>query len=131
MTFPRLMPDTFLLEGRGGNANESGGGGGGDGGRRMRTRGLQAPGLDFNQGHPATAIPETHARAQVFLTPHTLASVRFSSLVRGAAAPNSEQLWNFKCLHLSSDTVYIRAILDYQQGRRRAVTSEGKVRRSG
>lgn len=47
----------------------------------MRRRGLQAPGLDFNQGHPATAIPEWHARAQVFSYPtHTrFCAIQFTS----------------------------------------------------
>lgn len=79
MTIPRLMPDTFLWREEGKMQMRAaaelgmatGREGGREGGRRMRMRGLQAPGLDFNQGHPATAIPEsltrTHARARTGL----------------------------------------------------------------
>lgn len=50
MTFPQLMPDTFT-RGKKKNANEYG---------RVGLRGLRDRGLDFNQGHPATAIRAPH-----------------------------------------------------------------------
>lgn len=48
----------------------------------MHPRGLRAPGLDFNQGHPATASPEsnTHIHAQVFLISHTHTHTRFCAI---------------------------------------------------
>lgn len=145
MTIPRLMPDTFLwreegkMQMRAAVAAElgmaAGREGGREGGGRVREACRPRVWTLIKVTQQQQFQNHSHARTRTGLYyPRTLASVRFSPPVRRAAAPpapNSEQLWNFKCPHLSSDTVYIRAILDYQQGCWRAATLEGKVGRSG
>ncbi len=130
MTFPQLMPDTFS-RGKGGgkkkNANERG-----RVGRRGVWEACGIGGLDFNQGHPATAIRASHTHTSLLsctqrpsfleltgtLPMRTTAGL---STIINVSVTNSEQLWtraacfSSECIRLLNYAVSTEPLLQCKQ----------------